>query len=481
MLKLLRAQPRAFQMIFMIELWERFGFYTVQGILILFFVKVLGFSEAESFYTFGAFFALVYGLVAVGGYLGDHVLGTKRTMVLGLVLLALGYLALALTDKQHVFLALGLICVGNGVFKANPCNLLSKCYLAYDTRLHSGFTLYYMSINIGSIASLIIGPALSSRYGYAYAYFVSFVGLMLGLATYGLQRNVVKDINTPADSSDVSVKVWGLILSGVVLATFLCAYLLQHLFIARTTLWMIIIIALTLYFYTMYHETPPVRKRMTVVLILMLEAIIFFVLYQQMPTSLNLYAVHQIRSTLLGVQIDPQSFQALNPIWIIVMSPVLAIVYNKLHEKRISFSIPYKFAFGMLLSGLSFGLLFFSRYLHDSQGMVSAAWLIASYFFQSTGELFVSGLGMAMVAELVPQRMTGFVMGMWFLSSSVAGFIGASVASLTALPNNLQPGLPSLMIYTEAFLYIGVMTLILGVVLWLLAKPLSGLIEERSL
>ncbi len=480
MLKLLRAQPRAFHMIFTIELWERFGFYTVQGILIMYFVKDLGFSEAQSFYTFGAFFALVYGLVAVGGYLGDHVLGTKRTIVLGLILLALGYLALAVTDKQHVFLALGLICVGNGVFKANPCNLLSKCYQSYDPRLHSGFTLYYMSINIGSMGSLLIGPALSSHYGYAYAYFVSFVGLMLGLATYGFQRKVVKDINTPVDLAAVSVKVWGLIGCGVVLLTFFCAFLLQHHYFARTTLWLIIFAVLMMYFYAMYYEAPAVRKRMGVTLFLMLEAIIFFVLYQQMPTSLNLYGVHQVRSTLLGIHIDPQSFQALNPIWIVVMSPVLAMIYNKLHEKRIAFAIPYKFAFGMILSGFSFSLLFFSRYLHDSQGMVSAAWLIASYFFQSTGELFVSGLGMAMVAELVPQRMTGFVMGVWFLSSSVAGFIGASVASFTALPKDLQPGLPSLLIYTKAFLCIGIVTLLLGIVLWLLAKPLTRLIEQKS-
>lgn len=475
MFKLLREQPHAFQMIFMVELWERFGYYTVQGILTLYFVRALGFSELESYYTFGAFFALVYAMVAGGGYLGDHVLGTKRTLLLGLILLALGYLALTLTDKQHLFLALGLICVGNGVFKANPCNLLSKCYTRQDPRLHSGFTLYYMSINLGSTASLLIGPALSSHYGYRYAYFASFIGLLLGLASYVFQRQSVAHIHTEADTKVISFQLWGVIISVIILATVGAAYLLMHVYVARTILWCVIAGVLLIYFNYMRHESKRMRLRMWLALILMLEAIVFFTLYQQMPTSLNLYAVHQVHANLLGMHIDSQSFQALNAIWIIVMSPALALLYHHLNAKKIQFPIAYKFALGMILCGISFTMLFFSRYMHDAQGSVSPFWLIISYFFQSTGELFVSGLGMAMVAELVPERMTGFVMGMWFLSSSIAGFLGASVAGLTALPKEIQAGVPSLLVYTQAFLEIGLVTLAIGVGMWCLAKPLSRL------
>lgn len=163
MLNLFREQPRAFHMIFMLELWERFGFYTVQGILTLYFIRYLGYSDLESYYTFGAYSALVYGMVVIGGYLGDRILGTKRTIVLGLVVLAMGYFSLAVTDKQHVFLALGLICVGNGLFKANPSNLLSKCYDDNDPRLHGGFTLYYMAINLGSMVALFVSTSSIKR------------------------------------------------------------------------------------------------------------------------------------------------------------------------------------------------------------------------------------------------------------------------------------------------------------------------------
>lgn len=478
-LSLFREQPRAFYMVFMLELWERFGYYTVQGVLALYFIRFLGFSEEVAYYTFGAFFALVYAMVALGGYLGDKVLGTKRTIVLGLIVLALGYLSLALTDKAHVFLALALICVGNGLFKANPASLLAKCYDENDPRLHSGFTLYYMAINLGSIFALFIGPSLSSWVGYSYAFFASFIGILLGLANYLFQRQSIAAINTPADNLKIGFWRWSLIFVAIGFATFICAYLLQHVEIAKKLVWVVTALVVATYFFYMKRETKASRLRMLLAFILMLEAVAFFTLYQQMPTSLNLFAVNNVHANLFGIPIDPQSFQALNPIWIVVMSPMLAMFYSALQRHGYAFKVPYKFALGMTCCGLSFSLLYFARYLHDDSGMVSYWWLVASYLFQSLGELLVSALGVAMVAELVPVPITGFVMGMWFLTSSVAGFIGASVASYTALPKNLQPGIESLMIYTHVFACIGLTTLAVALFLWLISPRLCRLMDIK--
>ncbi len=480
MLNLFRKQPRAFHMIFMLEIWERFGFYTVQGILTLYFIRFLGFSDTDAYFTFGAFSALVFGMIAIGGYLGDHVLGTKRTIVLGLITLASGYLSLTITDKEHVFLALGLICVGNGLFKANPSNLLSKCYEENDPRLHSAFTLYYMAINLGSAFALLIGPTLSSHYGYSYAYFASFIGLLLGLANYAFQRQSIQHIHTPADQKIIPYWQWGLVIIGIVVVTYLASFLIQHVSIAKKLLWFITIAVVALYFWYMRREKKLSYIRMLVAFVLMLEGIIFFVLYQQMPTSLNLFAVNNVTPTLLGISIDPQSFQALNSIWIIILGPVLASFYYALNRRGKPFPIPYKFAVGMLCCGVSFSLLFFARYMHDENGMVSSGWLIASYGFQSAGELLVSALGVAMVAELVPIHITGFVMGMWYLTSSIAGFIGASVASLTALPKQIQPGIESLMIYTKVFASIGCVTLVIGLLMLLFARPLTRFIRLKA-
>jgi POT family proton-dependent oligopeptide transporter len=474
-LSLFQEQPRAFSMVFLLEIWERFGYYTVQGILTLFFIRYLGFGEGLAYDTFGAFVALVYGMIPIGGYLGDKVLGTKRTLVLGLFILALGYLFLALADKQHVFFALGLICVGNGVFKANPSSLLSKCYEEKDPRLHSGFTLYYMAINIGSIFALFVGPTLSNKYGYSYAYFASFLGILSALLNYMLQRHSVSLVHSPLDRSATSLWQWAMILLGVMAATLASAYLLQHVNLARQLLFVLIALVVGIYFFYMSRESTKLRKRMLLAFILMLEGVIFFTLYQQMPTSINLFAVNHVHPSLFGFSIDPQSFQVLNPIWIVSMSPFLAIFYGWLNQQGYSFPIPYKFALGMTCCGVSFLLLYFSCFVHDDMGRVSFLWLVASYFFQSLGELLVSALGVAMIAELVPKQMSGFVMGMWFLTSSVAGFIGAKVATYTALPAHLQPGIESLMIYTKVFAYIGGATLMIALLLWCVSPQLSQL------
>lgn len=480
MLNLFREQPRAFHMIFMLELWERFGFYTVQGILTLYFIRHLGYSDIESYYTFGAYSALVYGMVVIGGYLGDRVLGTKRTIVLGLIVLALGYLSLAITDKQHAFLALGLICVGNGLFKANPSNLLSKCYEENDPRLHGGFTLYYMAINLGSMVALFVGPAVSSRYGYSCAYMISAMGLLLGLANYWFQHRHIAHINTDADLRRISLVQWGVVVLGVGIFTLFAAYLLQHVLIAKNLLWCITALVVGTYAYLMRKESYVSSMRMLVAFALMLEAVIFFTLYQQMPTSLNLFAVNNvIVPDFFGITIDAQSFQALNPFWIVLMSPVLASFYRKLNHAGVSFSIPYKFALGMTMCALSFLILYFARYFYTDNGMVSSWWLIISYLFQSLGELLVSALGVAMVAELVPAQIAGFVMGMWFLTSAVAGFIGATVASYTALPEHIKPGIDSLMIYTDVFACIGIITLIISIFMWFLSPLLNRYIASN--
>jgi proton-dependent oligopeptide transporter, POT family len=470
---LFREQPRAFYMIFMLEIWERFGFYTMWGILTLFFIRYLGFTDKEAYFTFGAFSALGYGLVSFGGYLGDKVLGTKRTIILGLVTLALGYLALVFVNKENIYLALGLICVGTCLFKANPSNLLAKCYEENDPRLHGGFTLYYMSINLGSTFALIIGPAMSSHFGYGYAFFISFIGIVLGLINYWLQHQQIATIKTPADNRILLARHWAMIILGIIVATLVLSYLLHHLLITKHLILFITVMVIGIYLSYMCKESKETIIRMGVAFVLMIEAVVFFTLYQQMPTSLNLFAVNNVIPTLLGIPLDPQSFLTLNPMWIIVMSPVLALCYKKLNSYGFFFPVPYKFALGMLCCGLSFSLLYFARYWHNGHGMVSSWWLVTSYFFQGTGELLVSALGVAMVAELVPSHITGFVMGMWFLTSAIAGFIGASVASLTALPQNIKPGIESLTIYTQVFAYIGLVTLGIGVFMWLISPGLS--------
>ncbi|PJD92404.1 MAG: dipeptide/tripeptide permease [Legionella sp.] len=478
MMSLFRSQPRPFFMIFMLEIWERFGFYTVQGILVLYFVRSIGLSEQEAYTIFGTFCALIYGMVPLGGYLGDKVFGTKRTIVLGLLVLALGYGLLAWQDPRCLSIALALICVGAALFKSNPGVLLAQCYEKNTSELHGAFTLYYMAVNIGAIGSLLIGPYVSSRYGYGYAYMIAAIGILFGLFNYALQYPVIAHINTPADQRAVTLVKGAALLLGIVAFVGISAYLLEHASIARHIILMVTSLFVLFYFYCMWKADRKERLRLLLAFILMIEAVVFFTLYQQMPTSINVFAVNHVHPVLFGVHLDPQSFQVLNPFWIIVLSPVLAWIYAYLNRRHLFLAVPYKFAIGMVFCSIGFMMLYLAHFLADDQGIVSSWWLVVSYFFQALGELLVSALGIAMVAELVSPNIMGFVIGVWFLTSSIAGFTGAAVASLTALPKGMQPGLESLSIYTHVFLNIGIATFIVAFLMGLFAPRLTRLMKN---
>ena len=313
----LLQQPRPFFMIFFVELWERFGYYGVQGILAVFFVKQLGFSQEQAFVTFGAFAALVYGLISIGGYVGDHLLGTKRTLVLGAIVLAIGYFmtGMSLLKPDLIFIALGTIAVGNGLFKANPASLLSKCYPPKDARLDGAFTLFYMSINIGSLLSLSLAPVIADKFGYAVTYNLCGAGLIVALLVYFACRGMVKNIGSEPDHKPLNFRNLFCVLAGTVVMVFICAWLMHNVQIANLVL-IVLSIAVTIIFFRQAFKLDKTgRNKMFVAFILMLEAVVFYVLYAQMPTSLNFFAINNVHHEILGFAINPVSFQALNPFW----------------------------------------------------------------------------------------------------------------------------------------------------------------------
>ncbi|SUH12861.1 PTR2 family transport protein [Salmonella enterica subsp. enterica] len=214
------------------------------------FVKQLGFSQEQAFITFGAFAALVYGLISIGGYVGDHLLGTKRTLVLGAIVLAIGYFmtGMSLLNPDLIFIALGTIAVGNGLFKANPASLLSKCYQPKDPRLDGAFTLFYMSINIGSLLSLSLAPVIADKFGYAVTYNLCGAGLIVALLVYFACRGMVKNIGSEPDHKPLRFRNLLLVLLGTVVMIFLCAWLMHNVKIANLVL-IVLSIVVTIFFF----------------------------------------------------------------------------------------------------------------------------------------------------------------------------------------------------------------------------------------
>lgn len=288
-------------------------------------------------------------------------------------------------------------------------------------------------------------------------------------------KSLVKNYGSAPDFAPLHFGKLVATLVSVVVLVAVATMLLHHQSIARMALLVIAIGILLVFAKETFALKGAARRKMIVAFIMMLEAIVFFVLYMQMPTSLNFFAIRNVQHEILGIHFEPEQFQALNPFWIMVASPLLAAAYNKLGN---SLPMPLKFAIGMFLCSAAFLVLPLGAQYASQQGIVSVNWLILSYALQSVGELMISGLGLAMIAQLVPQRLMGFIMGSWFLTTACAAVISGKVAGLMAVPEDVTDPLMSLSVYSHVFKEIGIYTLVIAVIMLISAPLLNKMIRD---
>ena len=476
-------KTKAFSVIFFLEFWERFGFYGLMAILTLFFVQSLHMTDAQSVMTYGAFSALCYGFVAIGGFIGDRYLGTKRTIFLGAVILAIGYFVMSMAgdSRTMVFAGLATIAVGNGFFKANPSSMVSKIYSGDPAKVESAFTLYYMAINIGSFFSMLLTPWTSAMWGHGMSYAVCAIGLVLAVVIFGAGFGMLKAYDSPAGFLPFKMSRLLTCIVGAVVAIGLCTFLLSNLTVCN---WIVAVVGTAAILYFLYEISKSKgieQRKMIVALVLMVEAVVFFTLYNQMPTSINLFSIRNTNHAIFmgWLHMDPQQFQSFNPFWIMVLSPILAWAYNHTGKKGTNISMPWKFTWGMLLCAGAFYILSFSA-MFATNGLVSGDWVFVSYLLQSFGELLISGLGLAMVAQLVPARMQGVIMGVWFLANTAASILGGLVASFASVPQGVTNPLQTLPIYVGVFNKIGMITLAIFVLMLIFSPWLSKMIKTRT-
>lgn len=465
---------KAFWVVWAIELWERFGYYGVQAIIALYFVKELGYSESQSFYIFGSFSAFVYGFVWIGGWIGDQYLGTKRTLVLGAIILMISYAALALSNHNTIFYALSGIVVGNALFKANPSSLISKMYRKGDVvALDSAMTIYYMAVNIGSTLSIAITPVIAENYGWSSAFWLCSFGLFMGLSSYFFYRHLLTSLGTKVGQDKFNVKRFFFVVLGSIIAVAVIAQLFNYTTLCNIIIYIVVSGAFFYFIKIAFSLKGIERTRMLIAFVLILQAIVFFVLYNQMPTSLTFFALHNVNNHFLLWSIPPAEYQVLNPLIIIIMSPVLVWLYKIYPATHVS-----KFCIGMSLSAVAFLVLALPPYF-SPDGLASPWWMVLVYFFQSTGELLISALGLAMVAELCPANISGFVMGIWFLTSMLAGPLGAWVGAMTTPPTEAIhfSKIASMQLYSHVFFKIGLVTLSIALLMWLIRPMLINKLQ----
>lgn len=447
-------RQKAFSALFLIEMWERFGYYGMAALLVMFMAKALGYTEATSNSTWGAFGAMVYATPFIGGLIGDKILGTRRTTVIGAIVLALGYALLSIPGEHFTgaghsiflnwiglhlfFIALGVIAVGNGLFKANPNNLVSKLYEGEPSSLDSAFTIYYMSINIGSLISMFLTPIIAHIYGWHWAFAVCVFGLFLGLSNYSFMRRFLKDVGSPPDFQPFPWRKFVAVIAGGIVAVALVAWIVGNQQVARIVVICAAAALAGIFIYMLAHSDRESRGGILAVVILTAQGILFFIFYQQMSTSLTFFAEHNVQLNFYGFHWQPEQLQDLNPFWIVVLSPLLAWLYTWLGKRRGDFSVATKFAIGFAVIALGFGTYAVSTYAASPGAKVSSWFLVWGYFFQSLGELLISGLGLAMVARFVSQELRGFVMGGWFLATGIAQYAGTQIANIASPINHMS-------------------------------------------
>ncbi len=470
-----RSQNRSFSTIFLIEMWERFGFYGMQALIVYYMVQRLEFPDERATLVWGAAAALIYVAPAIGGWIGDKILGTRRTMLLGAVILSVGYSLMVIPGQSvwFLFCALGVIVVGNGLFKANAGNLVRKIYEGDDSRIDSAFTIYYMAVNLGAMISQLLTPWLKDYFnehygnglGWHIAFAVCAVGLVLGLANYWLMRRAMDHIGSEPDEQPLNWGKLGVVMAGSAVAVFVSAYILQNEGVARAFVYLAGVVVIGIFAYLISTGERSERAGLIAALVLTVQTVFYFIFYQQMSTSLALFALRNVDPAFIvfGVHLwdwSPAQFQAFNPIWIFILSPVLAWAYTRAGKADKDLSIAAKFALGFVLVAAGFFIYGASGFWADSSGKVSSWLMVWGYGAISLGELLVSGLGLAMIARYVPARMGGFMMGAYFVASGVSQYLGGLVATYASVPRNITDPLESLTIYTSLFNKLGVAALI---------------------
>ncbi|HVV68311.1 MAG TPA: oligopeptide:H+ symporter [Gammaproteobacteria bacterium] len=479
----LYRQPKGLYLLFSTELWERFGFYTIQAILILYMTKGLGYEDHKANLLYAVYSALLYVTPILGGYMADRFLGFQRAIMIGGALSAVGYLCTAIPNETSFFVGLSILMCANGLFKPNVSSIVGDLYAPGDPRRDGGFTLFYMGINIGALVPPLIAGTLTEHYGWHSGFLLAAAGMILGLVIFSLGRKrlplagKIPLISPLNQSKSAKIRFEILFYLGFIIAVLLCMLAFHY---PQATAWLteaaaVVITLIVVYF--MYKEPKAHRNKMWASLILTAISIGFWALYNQTFTSLTLFADRNMEQYFLGIPVNASTMQFFNPLFIILLSPILSSLWVKLSRQHINPGFALKFALGVAFVTLGFLILPLGIKFTAHAGIISAWWLVISYLLQTLGELLLSPVGLSMITVLTPKRLVGMMMGVWFFAQAASFALGGTLANLAAAPENVDK-MTSLTIYNHAFLLFGLFSLALTVISFLLIPFLKRLIGQ---
>ena len=450
------GHPHGLFVCFATEMWERFSFYGMKFLLLLYLTKYHLFSDTHGLEVLGSYAALVYAMPVLGGLLADRYLGMRKAVLFGGVLLALGHLGMAIEGEQAqtvngevvrdagalqvFYFSLALIVIGVGFLKPNISTIVGRLYREDDPRRDAGFTIFYMGINLGAFAATLLCGYLGETFGWRYGFGAAGIGMVIGLLTFLLGQPHLRGLAEPADAavlrqrSPLGVnKEWAIYLCSLLGVAAAWQMLQFHGGVGLLLNLLSLVVLLGLGWFLIVKCNPVERGRMIVLLVLTMSSVVFWALFEQASASMTLFADRVLDRNVFGRELAASQFGSLNAFFIFLLAPLFAWAWVFLGRRGLEPSTPVKFALGIAQAGLGFGALVIGAAMPDAAGKVATYWMVLAYLLHTTGELCLSPVGLSAVTKLSVPRVVGVMMGAWFLATAYSEYVAVQLAKLAAI------------------------------------------------
>ncbi|HEV7230448.1 MAG TPA: peptide MFS transporter [Bacteroidia bacterium] len=475
--------PKQIWYLFLSEMWERFSFYGMRGMLTVFMVQQLAMNEKDANLRYGATQAFVYTMTFVGGLFADKILGFRKSVFWGGSLMVVGSFILSAAPVQFFYIGISITIVGTGFFKPNISTMVGNLYRQGDPRRDAGFSLFYSGINIGALFGGLLCVWVGKAYSWNLAFSFAGIFMLLGLLIFSFTQKMLATIGLSPLSDKLSAgrkKLYEWLVYAGSLGTIpLILILVRNT--RYTDLFMYTVGPLTLIyiFWEMRRFTLSERKKLWAALILIFFSIPFWGFFEQSGGSLSLFALYNLKDNFLGMHIDPNVVNnSANSVFVILFSPLIGLIWLKMHKKNLEPNTVIKFGLGFLFLSLAFYAFYAIRFFTDGHGMANMNLFTIAYLIISIGELCLSPIGLSIMTKLSPQSLWGVMMGLWFLASAygqyVAGILGAGMSTA----DDKAPLTEKLAAYTDGYKQLAIYALILGIVMIAISSFVKKLMQE---
>ena len=484
--------PKQLWYLFFSEMWERFSFYGMRGMLAVFMVSQLNMDETTANLQYGATQAWVYAFTFIGGLFADKILGLRKSLFWGGILMIIGSVILAFSPKDLFFTGIGFTIVGTGFFKPNISSMVGQLYKDNDIRRDAGFSLFYAGINLGALLGGYVCIAVANgtlwhgfvpenlRWNYAFGF--AAIVMVISLLTFTQTQKSLGEIglsplknieNSKRKIYEIATYIGSLILIPIII-----------LMVANTVYtdyFMMIIgpVSILYLFYEMRNFSIAENKKLIAALVFIIFSIFFWAFYEQSGGSLSLFAANNLNTNLLGIELDPNGVNNSSAaFFVIVFAALLGILWIWLAKRKIEPNTVIKFGLGFLFLAGGFWVFYYTKFFAGTDGKTSLNLFTFGWFVITFGELCLSPIGMSAMTKLSPQKLQAVIMGMWFLASAYgqyfAGLLGANIAEASKDATNLE----KLNVYADGYYQLAIYALVAGAVLIAISPLIKKLMQE---